>query len=494
MGFRIQKLFGHAALGQYVAKIICHHLFVPVQTKISKAPKIAREFAKISLGDFRLERRLLRVVGRLNANPSAETVNGTFEGWAETKATYRLFSNENCQAEKLIEPHIRQTVARMKNYKTVLVISDTTFVNYNGHPKTVGLGSIGRYGTGKKHSQGLILHVTYAVAPNGLPLGVLSIKVWTRPPEGYGKDTDAREKESLRWIEEMEKAFNRCPKGTKMIYIADRESDIYGIFKRAAELGIEIVVRSKHDRRIKGDGLRIEDALNNTSPEGRTVVEVNTVGGKRKAILEITRSNIKICRPGDATQKGSDNKEYVDLGVISVKEVNCPKEEKLYWRLLTTLPLDNLEKCLKVVSIYKQRWLIELLFKAAKSGCKIESCRLQRVEGIVRYLYVMFVIAWRLSWKVYIGRVHPRGDRSLILSGLEYKTLWIISNRKKIKQGIMSRDPPENSPWTAKDIIIAMAMIAGFNGRRRDGMPGMKKIWEGWICLQNATLATEVLL
>lgn len=426
------------------------------------------------------------MVGEFNENPSAGTVKGTC----------RFFDNENVKAQELIKPHILQTQKRMERYEYVFAVSDTCYINYNNLKKTAGLGSIGRYRTEVNHSQGIITHVTYAVSPDGLPLGILAVKAWTRPAEGYGPDGRPKEnKESRRWTEQMLEASKVYPAKTKMIYVADRESDIYELFEKAREHGIEVVVRSKHDRKVKGDGLHVKNTLSREEAKGRININVNGANNKkRKAALDVKSSEVDVFRPGNEG-KGAANRKYEKLNGISVEENNPPSEkEKIQWYLLTTLPAGTIEQCAEVVDTYKERWKIELLFKVMKSGCSVEDCRLQNADRIIRYLFIMFVMAWKLAWKVYINRTDPSGSYSLVVTELEYKTLWLIRNRNGIKRGECGKDPPVSAPWTVRDTVRAIAHIAGFNGRKRDGEPGMQKIWEGWIKLQNATLATEVLL
>ena len=141
---------------------------------------------------------------------------------------------------------------RLKSYDYVFAVSDTTFVNYNNHKQTVGLGSIGRYSSNNSHSQGIIFHVTYAISPTGLPLGILAFEAWFRPPEGYNNERRNENNESDRWLRQFKLAAGIFPKNTKMIYMADRESDLYEIFEAAQELGVEVVIRSKHDQRGNG--------------------------------------------------------------------------------------------------------------------------------------------------------------------------------------------------------------------------------------------------
>lgn len=457
--------------------------------KARKAPKISGEFAGISLGDARLSRRCLDIVNELNANPSSLTINGAFDEWAGTKAAYNFFANEKCQADKLIEPHIQATVERMKSYPFVYAASDTTFINYNNLKQTVGLGSIGRNSTNKSHVQGAIAHVTYAIAPNGLPLGILSFEVWTRPPNGYG-DEKRENNESDRWLRHMEEVARLYPKGTRMVYLADRESDLYEIFTAAKKLKIEIVIRSKYDRRIEGDRWNLTDFLQSRQATGKTTIEVNSKGkqDKRNAVLEIKNGVVRVEDP-------NNKKKHIELTIVCAEELNPPSDkEKIYWRLLTMGSVDTLDDCLAVIKDYKMRWGIEILFKVVKSGCSIETCRLQHVERIIRYLAVMFVIGWRIAWKVHINRTNPKAPWSLVLTELEYKTLWIMVNKRAILEKKLPRDPPSDKPWNVRDSIRGMAKIGGFNGRKGDGEPGIQKIWEGWIGLQYATKATEIFL
>jgi len=53
------------------------------------------------------------------------------------------------------------------------------------------------------------MHSLLAVAPEGLPLGVLGMKTWVRPDEAFSKKQlrkarSINEKESIKWIEGLE--------------------------------------------------------------------------------------------------------------------------------------------------------------------------------------------------------------------------------------------------------------------------------------------------
>ena len=72
----------------------------------------------------------------------------------------------------------------------VLVIQDTVFFSYGKHPKTRGLGPIGK--SNSAGERGLIMHNALAFTTSGVPLGVLSQRIWARravaPEEVSGED------------------------------------------------------------------------------------------------------------------------------------------------------------------------------------------------------------------------------------------------------------------------------------------------------------------
>ncbi len=65
---------------------------------------IVGELLGMDLGDERLNRRSVKVLEALAANPQA-SVNGACAGWADTLAVYRLFQNEAVTPERILEPH-----------------------------------------------------------------------------------------------------------------------------------------------------------------------------------------------------------------------------------------------------------------------------------------------------------------------------------------------------------------------------------------------------
>lgn len=84
----------------------------------------------VDLGDKRLERKSFKLLENLGSNPSANLPEAC-GGWSETKAAYRFFENKSVNGEKILQPHKASTIKRMSQHKVVLLIQDTTQLNYS---------------------------------------------------------------------------------------------------------------------------------------------------------------------------------------------------------------------------------------------------------------------------------------------------------------------------------------------------------------------------
>ena len=132
----------------------------------------ADEFADVSLGDKRLDARLIKLCDRFSDAPESP-INQACADWAETKAAYRFFQNENVGVGEILMAHRCKTAMRAKKYKMVLAVQDTSYFVYSSHPKTEGLGKMSLKkgkNVDKIYSNGLVVHTCLAVTTEGLPL------------------------------------------------------------------------------------------------------------------------------------------------------------------------------------------------------------------------------------------------------------------------------------------------------------------------------------
>ena len=63
------------------------------------------------------------------------------------------------------------------------------------------------------------------------------------------------------------------------------------------------------------------------------------------------------------------------------------------WILVTTLPIDEVEPVRQIIQSYTVRWMIEVLFRTLKSGCRVEERRFQHVDRLLPCLAVYLIVA-----------------------------------------------------------------------------------------------------
>ena len=94
---------------------------------------ISEELHGIDLGDKRLNERSETIIETLSADPQA-SINAACDGWAETQAAYRFFDNSKVTPEKILRPHIEATKQRIRTQPVVLLVQDTTELDFTAHP------------------------------------------------------------------------------------------------------------------------------------------------------------------------------------------------------------------------------------------------------------------------------------------------------------------------------------------------------------------------
>jgi hypothetical protein len=245
-----------------------------------------------------------------------------------------------------------------------------------------------------------------------------------------------------------------------------------------------------------GDSERIEDFFLNEKVKGLIEVEIPGNGSRvaRTATMEVKFGEVCLeGQPRGIKTARVNNRSDLILTVLRLTEKNPPSvKEALGWTLITTLPVHNLEDAEQVMKYYRMRWTIELYFKSLKSGCSVEKCRLEEAEKLLKFVALCGVVAWRLMWLTWLQREIPHASGGLVITEIEWKTLWLKKHREKIKAGLMEANPPEEIP-DLRTITRWIANFGGFIGRKGDGNPGMITIWRGWQRIMDGAEIYEII-
>ncbi|HEY7229985.1 MAG TPA: hypothetical protein VH558_06405 [Pseudolabrys sp.] len=207
----------------------------------------------------------------------------------------------------------------------------------------------------------------------GLPLGLATVKFWTRKKF---KGTAAlkkkvnltripiEKKKSIRWLENLKQSTATPGDPARCVHIGDRESDIYELFCTAQEIGTHFLVRTWVDR-LAGDGNHtVADEMKRAKIRGQHRLAVRDADTNPDvAVLEIKYERIRLLPPiGKKKQYPS-----LELTVIHAQERGKPKNRKcIDWKLITDLSVRSLKD-----AVDKLQWYAALEKRAVPQNHRV---------------------------------------------------------------------------------------------------------------------------
>ena len=449
------------------------------------------EVLAADFGDKRLSKRLASIVTSFASRPQS-SIPESCGSWAASKATYHFFSHMNVSNEKILAPHHAETLKRCRLHRRVLAFNDTTDINYTTHSKLQGAGYLHT-----KKTSGFLMHSVLTASPDGVPLGMLTAEMWTRPQSEFGKSEERSkrpfaEKESARWLRAFEAAATISANGTtEVLSIGDRENDIYEVLSAERPKGAHLLVRVGQNRRILAPALAESSTESSTESDEQTLTKIKEYAAslpaqgtmdvhiahqgsqsERTVTVQVAFGSITILPP--RKKKGGVRMSIVVATEVRSAEASASRQETeppLEWILLTSLAVESLDDARLMLRYYALRWLIERLHYTLKSGCQIEKLELETVERLQNALAVYLMVAWRLLWLVYQSRLDGQQSCEIVLETHEWQALFAVMHEGK--------SMPEQAP-TLEQAILWIARLGGFLARKRDGAPGVKVLWRGW--------------
>lgn len=441
------------------------------------------EMQGLALGDERLNRRAREALSKLGKHPSGSIPHGCDE-WADTKATYELFKNENVTAAKLLQPHQERTWQRVGHHPCVLAVQDTTYLDYSHYPSIEGLGPIG---TEDQNLHGIIMHNTLAITPTGVPLGTLHQQLWVRTEREAAQTQEEKrgrpieEKESYKWIESLKALTPHIPASTHLIAVCDAESDVYELLHEAQQCKASFLIRAAQDRALlEPEEKNLWAAVLKQKSKAQLTIEVAAKKQEpaRKATVSVRYRRVKLKPPYRSKKQRLTPLKPVTVTAILVREDNPPaKITPVEWLLLTNVGVTSIEDALECIEWYCQRWQVEIFHKVLKSGCRIEHRRLKNFDRLQPCIALFSVIAWRIHWMTWLLRAQPDAPCTLILADSEWRALYTLATRTVAD--------PDKIP-SVEQAILWIAQLGGFLRRKSDGVPGVTVIWRGWQRFQDA--------
>ena len=410
-----------------------------------------KEFGDAPLGDARLSKRLVKVA-KAKADEPWRAFCGVAQGdWAAVKGYYRLIDTPEESAvtmANILRPHRERTVRRMQGQRTVLCVQDGSDLDYSGLAECEGLGEIGTNQTGAK-SRGLHLHATLAIAPNGLPLGVLHAQCLAPEPRSPEEERPTfaipiEEKKTFTWIQHHRDLVALAAEmpHTRLIDVCDREADIFELFdEQRRNPCVELLVRAKHNRNIIEAPFKLFEAVRQTPVQSQVRVSIPRQSARPKRSKQQARPK----RPGRTTDMAvrymriqlrpahyHADKSPIDIWVVhALEEKPPPKVQAVEWFLLTTIDISSPEVAEQCLRWYCLRWRIEEWHRVLKSGCRIEDIAHETAERVRRAIAINLVIAWRIMVMTLLGREMPNLPAEVLFSDVELRTLSAYAKKKE---------------------------------------------------------------
>jgi hypothetical protein len=396
------------------------------------------------------------------------------DDWGDLKGAYRFLSNDRVTPEAVQAPHRRRTRLRCREHGRVLVLNDTTELDFTSRKNVSGLGPIG-----DGHGHGLLQHTALAVTQDGKILGVLHQQWSTRitPPEGETRhERLQRPKNSDRWPETVA-AVGRSPAGIRFIHVCDREADDFAMMQACVDHDCGFLIRAQHDRCVNGGTDKLWYFMSKQPVIDRRRLDLAAREGRPARVARLVIRSAQVLL--DAPKGDPRFTEGRTVWGVYVQEPQTPRGvEPIEWLLLTSEPADTAESAQQRVDEYTRRWVIEEFHKVEKTGCRLEKTQLDDAEDIKRLAAIVAVTAVRLLMLRDLAQAAnqpgaPADDPVVLQRAVPW--LWIVvvalANRK---------DPADPAMLTPREFWLRIARQGGYIGRRSDGRPGWSTIWKGW--------------
>lgn len=411
------------------------------------------------LPDERFRKNLIHMCSRLSTHCGQSFSSAC--GPAVRKSANRLFSHKDLEVQS---GHIAQTVSRCRTHSYVLVLEDTTDLNYSSHKETEGLGDLGG---GQRPIHGICVHSALVVSPQKEPLGLLGQHIWAPVSETRKskllKTLSIEKKESYKWLRTLQ-WVNKCLEdyNGQAIVVGDREGDFYEHFSAQRNPNVDLVVRLLHRHRLvvwQDKKLSVNDLLPHLPYLGDRQVGLSARKGQKERTATLSIYHAPIICPGRRDHK----EEGVALHLIWAVELEeADGIEPLEWVILTTLPIENFEEAAWILDIYTVRWVIERFHYVLKQGLRIERLQFDNFTRLANAVKLCSIVAWQLLRIAYLSKAKEQAPADEYFDPQEKMLLEKI-NACKIE--------------TVKDHIQALGKLVGFVSSTKQPYPGEKLLW-----------------
>jgi hypothetical protein len=438
-----------------------------------------QQFGSVRLGDQRRSRRLVRSAANIALHPQWSFPQ-IFD-WNGLRAFYGLCNREEATLPTLQRPHWQRTRQAMAQQPLVLVLHDTTQLDFTSHAALEGTGPIG-----EGHARGFLQHNSLAVVPQPrqvLGLAYQQFRVRQPAPEGEtSAQRKLRERESDLWLAGIS-ASGTPPADSCWVDVGDAGCDIYEAMAASRKVGHHFLFRASQDRLVllgpepRGAEVPLLTYARSLPSQGQGAVDIPSRGGRLARTATVERAAAPVWVPAPTEVRKRWQQPILAAWVIRVWEATPPAgvQEPLEWILLCSLPTVTREEIDERRTWYSCRWLVEVFHDIEKNGCSEEDRRFEKAGAMEACLAVLSVVAVRVFQLRCALQSQPQAPAEQVASSEEIAVMRRYLGQKK--KGL-----------TVREFVRGVGRLGGFLGRAGDGEPGVRSLWRGYQRLQDMVL------
>ncbi len=448
-------------------------------------------FGHAQLGDKRRTKRLVKLVDQMCLRPGG-TLPQKFRSPADVQAFYRLMSKDDVTHKSILNAHRQATLERIEELESpVLILHDTTELEYTTHKSLDNLGPIGN-----GHRRGYLTHNSLAVEPKtrevlGLCNQVLHRRAKVAKSETRAQRNKRKSRESRLWIQGTGSLpTGPLPTSWQLIDVCDRGADVSEFLEHETSSGRRFVIRSSHDRCLlvghgafeESEARKLREYASTLPQAGSWTLQVTSKSemrsprrkGKKKLVKRTKRDAhmaVAFAPVQINPSKALKGQEPMKVWIVRVWEIDPPKgQERLEWTLLTNEPVKNFEAAYRVVGWYECRWIIEEYHKGMKTGCRTEDLQFTSEDRLQPAIALLSdVTLTLLQLRQASRRPDAKTRKATTVIGSSYVEVLSMWRHKTI-----------HHDWTVHEFYYALARLGGHQNRKNDHPPGWQVLREGW--------------
>jgi len=434
-----------------------------------------RNFGTAQLGDRRRTRRLVRSAAKIALYPE-KPFTQVFD-WNELRGFYNLCDADEATYDAVLQPHWQNTRQAMRQHPLVLILHDTTELDFSSHRKLTGAGQVGN-----ENGKGFLQHNSLAVVPQSRQvLGLAYQQLKTRQPAPDGESTYQRKRrtrESDLWVDGI-RAAGPPPSDGCWVDVCDRGSDDYEAMRAARAIGHHFLFRAAQNRIVHVSAAHdaqayVLDYARSLTAAGHDTVEIPGRGGRPARTVSVALAGAPVWVPAPTGTPQRRSQPTIAAWIVRIWEPDPPADidEPLEWILWCSLPARTVAELQERRDWYRLRWLVEVYHHIEKNGCSEEDRRFETAERMATCLAVLAVVAVRVFQLRSALEHQPDAPATQVGTAAEIEVLRHLSGRK-------------DQPLTVRSFVRGVAKLGGFLGRKADGDPGVMVLWRGYQRLQD---------